>query len=110
VRFQPNEVVIETEARAPGFLVLTDSFYPGWKAFVDEGEQPIHRANYLFRAVRVPAGRHTVHFRYEPTSFRAGAAISLTALAGLLLIAWAQRRRGRDPKRPGEVPPSDPGR
>jgi vacuolar-type H+-ATPase catalytic subunit A/Vma1 len=71
--------------------------YPGWKASVDGDAQPIQRANYLFRAVRVPAGRHTVRFRYQPTSFRAGAAISLAALTGILLLFRARPRESRDP-------------
>jgi uncharacterized membrane protein YfhO len=86
-------VVIETDARRPGYLVLTDTFYPGWRADVDGTAQTIYRANYLFRAVYVPAGRHVVTFEYVPRTFQLGAV--LTGLSGLALslLCWRARRR-----------------
>ncbi|MBH0204076.1 MAG: YfhO family protein [Nitrospira sp.] len=79
----------------PGILVLTDAFYPGWKVRVDGEEQKILRANYLFRAVALPAGNHKVEFIYDPASFKVGLMISL-GTAGLLvtvaLIGWFRRR------------------
>ncbi len=55
-----------------GFVVLSDQFYPGWRAYVDGRESPIYRANYLFRAVPVPAGEHVVEFTYQPVSVGLG--------------------------------------
>ncbi|NQU09060.1 MAG: YfhO family protein [Candidatus Abyssubacteria bacterium] len=84
-----NEVELEVAASEPCLVVLTDCFYPGWKALVDGEERPILRANSLFRAVDVSAGDHTVIFRYRPASLFAGAAISVASifliLAGLLV-------------------------
>src|SRR5205814_7944695 len=72
----------------PGYLVLADTYYPGWVARVDGVEQPILRADYLFRAVAVRPGQQVVEFRYEPTSFRIGAATSgLTLLVLVALVA-----------------------
>jgi hypothetical protein len=68
--YEPETVVVRTESSEPGFLVLTDQYYPGWTAEVDGVPQPIHRADYLFRAVAVPAGRHEVVFRYRPSLLR----------------------------------------
>jgi len=82
----PDEVVIEAMLQEPGLLVLTDSYYPGWKARVYETEVPIARANYGFRAVALPPGKHVVTFSYEPATFRLGLFISLAAFA--LLAAW----------------------
>jgi hypothetical protein len=76
-------VSIETEAEAARLLVLTDVYYPGWIASVDGVEVPVRRANYAFRAVSVPPGRHIVTFRYRPASVRYGAYLSL---AGLLVL------------------------
>jgi len=90
--YEPTRVVIETDTAADGELVLTDTFYPGWYASVDGQTRPIHRANYLFRAVAVPAGRHVVTFWYAPRSFRLGATITAATLA-LTLVALARRRR-----------------
>ena len=97
--YSPHKVVIETELQADGFLVLTDTYYPGWQVFVDGREDRIYQADYLFRAVPLRQGKHTVEFRYSPPSFRTGLAVSM--LAGVLLIAIAlsssliRRRRGR---------------
>ena len=69
-------------------LFLADLAYPGWKAYVDGQETPIYRANYLFRSVFVPAGRHTVEFAYRPRSSRLGLLLTLVgtvAVTGALL-------------------------
>ena len=78
--YQENEVIIEVETDQQGILVLTDSYYPGWQAIVDDKEAPIYRADYSFRAVLVPKGKHKVFFIYKPQSFKMGAAISLISL------------------------------
>ena len=72
-----------------GWLVVNDTWYPGWVATLDGRPAPILRANLMFRAVRVPPGAHRVAMRFEPASVRRGAwitiACGLTALALLLL-------------------------
>ena len=82
--YQPNRV--EIRADGPGFLVLADIAYPGWSATVDEQPVPVYRADYLFRAVELPAGPHEVVFRFVPVSYQRGRIISLIA-AGLLVLA-----------------------
>lgn len=96
VEYGPEHVAIDVEARADGFLVLTDTFFPGWRATVDGAPVPIHRANALFRAVRVSAGRHEVRFDYAPASFRIGAALSIAAVLVLasLCLPTVTRWRG----------------
>jgi hypothetical protein len=88
----PERIVLEVSAGRPGWLVLTDNSYPGWVAEREGRRLQILRANYLFRAVKVPAGESRIVFRYRPLSLWMGAAGSLVALvAG---IAWALRSRG----------------
>jgi len=82
-RDDPDAVILRTETKGPGILVLTDSFYPGWRARVDGRAADISRVDYGFRGVPVPGGEHKVEFRYDPGSFRVGLFISLLALAGL---------------------------
>ncbi|MEW6270959.1 MAG: YfhO family protein [Thermodesulfobacteriota bacterium] len=91
----PERVEIEATLAAPGLLVLTDTWYPGWRAEVDGGERPILRADYAFRAVALPAGTHRVVFRYQPASLRIGAAISAAALVAMVAVVAAGRSRRR---------------
>jgi hypothetical protein len=87
--YAPHRVVIEADLNADGFLVLSDTYYPGWKVFVDGREDRIYEADYLFRAVFLERGKHDVEFRYSPPSFGIGLAVSLVALAALTGFAVA---------------------
>lgn len=87
-RYSPEQVVIQTQSAAPAFLVLSDTFFPGWQATVDGQPVPIFPANYLFRGVEVPAGSHIVTFTYRPTSWRRGLALTL---GGILFWATVLR-------------------
>jgi Bacterial membrane protein YfhO len=93
ISYQAERVVVRAHAARPALLVLTDTHFPGWRAEVDGHEVPIHRADYLFRAVRVPAGEHEVVFEYEPSAFRIGAGVSALALLGLVATALVGWRR-----------------
>lgn len=76
--------------------MLSDTWYPGWQATVDGEPADILRANYAFRAVRLDAGEHTVEMIYRPTLVLVGGAVSLVALALLVVgLLWAARREGR---------------
>jgi Bacterial membrane protein YfhO len=91
-----HELVIDAEAVEDGFLVLADTYYPGWTAFVDGRETPILRANVSVRAIVLPKGRHDVRFTFEPTAFKRGLRITSLALASLgLWIAVAAYFTGR---------------
>jgi hypothetical protein len=77
-----------------GFVVLTDTFYPGWQARVDGNPAQIWQANASFRAVEVPAGEHQINFNYQPASFVAGGLISVaTAVVLLMLLIWQKADR-----------------
>lgn len=95
VRDETNPNLVEIDVQSPGgtWLLLSDTWYPGWQARIDGAEQEVWRADYLFRAVWVPAGSHRVTFRYQPLSFTLGAALSLGAV---LLMAFAWRRWRND--------------
>jgi uncharacterized membrane protein YfhO len=95
-------------ARRAGLLVLTDVWFPGWKATVDGRDVPIERVDYLLRGVRVPAGAHRVEFRYEPASFTAGWIISLVALMAIAAIATIRPASRLLATRGGRTPRTDP--
>lgn len=92
VRETLHTLEIAATLEAPGLVVLADSYYPGWRAWVDGDEVEIRHVNHLFRGVPAPTGAHRIRFEYRPWSFRAGAAISLAASAlwlGLAVWSWA---------------------
>ena len=95
--FETNamEIQMEVSADTAGWLVLADSWYPGWKAWVDGELVDIHRADYLFRAVAVPAGEHRVRFAYQPMSFWLGMLGSTAGWAGLSAAVWKIMRGKR---------------
>jgi hypothetical protein len=87
-RYSPNDVDIAVVAKSPGWLVLTDAWYPGWRATVDGREVPVEVADYAYRAVRVETGEHQVAMRFRPASWTWGRVLSgMSLLAGLLGLA-----------------------
>jgi hypothetical protein len=82
---QANTVTLEAELSHPGYVVLLDRFDPNWHAVVDGREVPVLRANHMFRAVHVPAGRHHIRFEYRQNGLLLGLAVS--AATALLLLA-----------------------
>jgi len=85
LRDAPNRVTIHATLSQPGYLVLADTWYPGWQAMVDGEAVPLLRANYAFRAVSLGAGEHVVEVLYRPASVRWGGAVSAITLVGLAL-------------------------
>lgn len=97
-RYAADRVVIEAEPAADGLLIVSDLFYPGWKAAVDGRPVGILRANYLMRAIPVPAGKHIVEMHYDPRSFKIGLALSAlgcVVVAGLLFTHIRRSRLAR---------------
>ena len=88
----PDRVEIEVEMEDAGWLVLRDTFASGWRARIDQQVTEIVRADYLFRAVRVPAGRHIVSFQYRPVSFYWGVGVSLLSL---IVVGWLMFGRAK---------------
>lgn len=78
-----NALLLEVNAAAEGIVVVSEVWYPGWRAWVDGQETPVLLANYLFRGVAVPAGRHQVRLVYDPPRFRLGLVLAGLALLGL---------------------------
>ena len=83
VEYQNEKVTVEAEAKEPGWLLLLDSFYPGWKAEVDGHPVEIFRADGFFRAVRIPAGKHQIVFNYRPAILKKSVWIS-----GIVFLIW----------------------
>lgn len=83
-----TEVSLSVSSDRPAYLVTSDSYWPGWRAFVDGREVPVHRANVGGRAVWLSeGGTHLVTFRYEPPALAWGAVFSVAA--GLAALGWS---------------------
>ncbi|MFQ5399873.1 MAG: YfhO family protein [Anaerolineae bacterium] len=97
--YEPERVVVRSRSDRDALLVLTDAYYPGWRAFVDGNPVEIHQADGMFRAVFVPEGIHEVTFSFTPASFAISRWITVAALIGMmagqmiLVFGTAFRRR-----------------
>jgi hypothetical protein len=90
-RYGPGEVVATTQFAEPGLVVLADVYYPGWRVYVDEVEQPLYPTNLAMRGVFVTSGTHTVRFVYDPISFKIGGVVTVATLGLMALALGADR-------------------
>jgi len=96
VRYETDALEIAVDSDAEGYLVLSDPFYPGWRAELDGEPATILRANYAFRAVRIPPGVHRLTMTFRPASWLVGLALSGLTLLALVVVSvagWARKRR-----------------
>jgi hypothetical protein len=94
---KPNYLKYESQSQNPGLAVFSEIYYPGWKATIDGKEVPVLRADYILRALEVPAGNHTIEFRFEPKAYTVGNKVTMASswLALLILlgsIGWSLKR------------------
>jgi hypothetical protein len=97
LHYGANRVEIEAQTDRDAWLYLSDTYYPGWKAYVDGKKTKIYRANLAFRAIKIPKGGHTVVFRYAPVSLYIG--LILTVIG----ICWSVIVLKRPKKRPDNI-------
>jgi len=83
-KYLPNQVIINAQLSSNGILVLSDTYYPGWKVYIDGKMGRIYKTNYLVRGVFLTQGRHQVKFVYDPWTFKLGAWITITTLLATL--------------------------
>jgi uncharacterized membrane protein YfhO len=95
----PDQVELQASLSLPGWVVLADTFYPGWTATIDGVATPIYPVDLLFRGVFVPPGTHRILFRYEPPVLRLGLVLAVVGLAvsGVLLVRNARIERAGAP-------------
>ncbi|WP_216690485.1 YfhO family protein [Hymenobacter siberiensis] len=99
--YSPDELKYRYNATQAGLVVFSEIYYAdGWQAFIDGKPVPHIRADYVLRALQVPAGAHTIEFKFEPRSYAVGNAVSLVASIALLLVlvgtgVYVARRRER---------------
>lgn len=107
-KYTPRQVVYDVSTEEPGVAILSDIYYPhGWHATIDGKEIPIARANYVLRAVSLPAGNYQLALTFAPRSITVTESIAFTALALILLaligsIVWRIRLWSKEKKAPTE--------
>ncbi|MDD5194048.1 MAG: YfhO family protein [Candidatus Omnitrophica bacterium] len=84
--YNPNRIALITNSDYPSFLVLSEIYSTGWKAYIDGKREAVYRTNYILRGLPLDKGRHKVVFKYSPLEFIAGAWISI--LTALIFIAY----------------------
>ncbi|MBI1803946.1 MAG: YfhO family protein [Ignavibacteriae bacterium] len=83
-----NTITLSATSSRDGILLLSEIYYPGWRAYVDGVEQPLYRADWCLRAIPIKAGTHEIVARFEPSTFYRGLIITLVALAisGIIVV------------------------
>jgi Bacterial membrane protein YfhO len=95
---RPGEFRLRTTNTRPGFLFVSETYYPGWRAQIDRKAARVVPANVAFQGLWVPAGQHDVVLSYNPTIFAMGAALSISCAALLTLALVLTRRFARSPR------------
>ncbi|MCD9616761.1 YfhO family protein [Chryseobacterium gleum] len=101
-KYQPNELEFKSQSKTPQLAVFSEVYYPhGWKMFVDEKEVPYIKADYLLRAVHVPAGNHHIRMVFEPEVIEKGKWLSLLSFGLFILLAafgifWMNKNRKKE--------------
>ena len=106
LNYSPRKVILEAQASGPAFLVSSETYYPGWRAWIDGRRAELVLTNAAFRGLLLPAGRHIIRMDFQPTIFWFGLGLSL---AGWVLLAMALRRDGARGERvtPARFPQSE---
>jgi hypothetical protein len=92
LRYQPDSLELSVRSQASALLVLSESYYPGWKAWLDTAPAEIYRTDVAFRGVAVPPGQHVVRMEFRPVILPVSAAISLSTAIFLVVLGWWGRR------------------
>jgi hypothetical protein len=91
LEYGPNEILIRADVRRPAHLVVSDTYYPGWRVFVDGAETEVLRADYAFRAVALGPGVHAVRMVYRSRFFSVGVIFSAAGIGLLAVLISAKR-------------------
>ena len=94
--YSPNLVRVLVETEKGALLEMIDTYFPGWKAYLDGDEIPVYRVNYCFKGVFVPPGTHVVRFVFNPPAFSQSILLSAIIFCGAVFISLAGSKFGRD--------------
>jgi hypothetical protein len=92
VEYEPDSLELEVNTSTESFLVLSEAYYPGWRAWIDGHPSEIYRTDIAFRGMVVPAGRHRIRMEFHPVIFEVGCAVSAITLALIAAMVIFRRR------------------
>jgi uncharacterized membrane protein YfhO len=85
--FKPNVVLYTSNNLNDGLAVFSEVYYPkGWKATIDGKAADIFRVNYVLRGLKIPAGKHSIEFKFEPEVVKTGGTIALFSSVGMMVL------------------------
>lgn len=99
VKFDNDEINYESNASADRIAIFSEIFYKDWKAYIDGKPTEIFKANYVLRGLHIPAGKHTIQFKFEPASYAAGRMLSnifcwvVVLLSGIAMFFYARKKK-----------------
>ena len=99
ISFSPLITKTDVVSKENSLLVISQTHFPGWKAYIDGNNVPLYRANYAFMAVPIDAGEHHLEIKYEPDSFRYGLIIGATSfiiMISLLVVSQINTKRKKN--------------
>lgn len=85
--YSPGRMNLKTKSNNDNLLYVSETYFPGWKAYIDGSETKIYRANYAFMSLLVPSGDHRVFLKYEPSSIKIGSLVSVFSIILFILVS-----------------------
>lgn len=89
--YSPGRMNLKTKSKNNNLLYVSETYFPGWKAYVDGNEVKLYRANYAFMSLLVPSGDHQVSLKYEPSSIRMGSLFSVFSIVLFILVSISMK-------------------
>jgi len=96
LQYKNNKIVLKTQSPQDSYLVFSDSYYPGWKAYIDKKETKIYRTNGIIKGIYIPAGNHEVVFSFLPTNFWLGFCVSLISYVSIIVAIFVLFLKNRN--------------
>jgi hypothetical protein len=107
LQFEPDSLELDVSTDQTNFLVLSEAYYPGWRAWVDGRPTNVYRTDIAFRGLLVPPGKHRIRMEFHPVIFRVSAAISVTLIALTIgAVLFRKRKTFSDTQNPAAGTPT----
>jgi hypothetical protein len=87
VEYKNSKVILKTESPEDSYLVFSDTYYPGWKAYIDKNETKIYKTDGILKGIYIPAGEHEITFNFLPSNFWLGVSITIFSYISLIIAA-----------------------